>query len=172
MDFFNVELAKSYMDNVVDKGFEQNINTNRIKVCFEQLGGNNLEYSIVNLQNAFDSDGFENNKGTITNLCKMAFENNINKNLPLTVLRITDHNDLKDVNRERLYFAFNKGTQKLMKVVRDYLGIMIKSKFPNINVSITHNYIDFFGNGVKLSKEMIGSILDTFLKSMNFYDKK
>jgi virulence-associated protein VagC len=101
----------------------------------------------------------------------LAQQNNIRKNLPLTIVKITDYKDDNiTVNRERIYLVFNKGASKqFTSAVFDVLENIVKFEFGKINIQTTPEFIEFWGTGMQLSRKNTAPILEPIVKAFNEY---
>jgi len=101
----------------------------------------------------------------------LAHQNNTQKNLPLTLVKITDYKDDNiTVNKERVYLVFNKEASKNFKAaVFDVLKNIVKFEFGKVNIKITSEYIEFRGTGMQLSRKKTAPILEPVVRAFNEY---
>ena len=128
-------------------------------------------FAVAKIRNAFDNEGHELKKGVMNETVKLAKENNENKNLPLTILRITDYKgDNITVNREIVYLVFNKGASKeFKKTIFDLMETIVRFEFGNVNLTRTEEYVEFWGTGTQLSRKKTAPILEPIVKVFNEY---
>ena len=128
-------------------------------------------FAVAKIKNGFGEEGKEIKNKLIKNAVDLAKQNNVNKNLPLTVLRITDYKeDNITVNRERVYLIFNKESSKEFKsAVFDLLEKIVKFEFGNVNTETTEEFVEFWGTGMQLSRKKTAPILEPIVKVFNEY---
>jgi len=75
----------------------------------------------------------------------LAHKNNVQKNLPLTLVKITDYKDDNiTVNKERIYLIFNKeGSKQFKTAIFDILKHIVQFEFGKVNIKTTAAYIEF-----------------------------
>lgn len=128
-------------------------------------------FAVAKIKHGFGEEGKEIKKELIKKVVDLAKQNNINKNLPLTVLKITDYNeDNLTINREGIYLVFNKESSKEFKsAIFDLLEKIVKFEFGKVNTEITQEFIEFWGTGVQLSRKKTAPILEPIVKVFNEY---
>ena len=101
----------------------------------------------------------------------LAVKNNVDKNLPLTIVKITDYeNDNITVNKERIYLIFNQQASKEFKTaVFDLLEKIVKFEFGKMHIKSTKEYIEFRGTGMQLSRKKTAPVLEPVIKAFNEY---
>ncbi len=128
-------------------------------------------FAVAKIKHGFGEEGKEIKGKLIKKAVDLAKQNNIDKNLPLTVLRITDYKeDNINVNRERVYLVFNKESSKEFKsAIFDLLEKIVKFEFGNVNIKTTKEFIEFWGTGMQLSRKKTAPILEPIVKVFNEY---
>jgi len=128
-------------------------------------------FAVAKIKGGFGQTGKEIKKDLITRAVDLAKKNNVEKNLPLTVLRITDYKeDNITVNRERVYLVFNKESSKEFKsTIFELLEKIVKFEFGAVNLKSTLEYIEFWGTGMQLSRKKTAPILEPIVKVFNEY---
>ena len=130
-------------------------------------------FAVAKIKNGFR--GEKGNKwGLISNLYNLAEENTRQKNLPVTLMKITDYEDDNEtVNRERIYFAFNgDASEKFKKTMKKAVESIIKFEFPEDNIETGEDYgdyIDFWGTGMQLSRKKTAPVLQPIVTAFNRY---
>lgn len=127
-------------------------------------------FAIAKIKNGFSANGRLIKESLVSRLYEMAVQNNTNKNLPLTLLKITDYKeDNETVNRERLYFILNNATKKFMRTLRDTLEGIIRFEFPGESIEVGNDHIDFWGSGLQLSRKKTAPVLEPISAAFNRY---
>ncbi len=128
-------------------------------------------FAVAKIKKGFKDTGKEVKRNLLKKMTDLAAQNNINKNLPLTILRITDYkNDNITVNRERVYLVFNNASSSEFKsAIFNALEKIIEFEFGKINIKTTPKYIEFWGTGMQLSRKKTAPILEPIVKIFNEY---
>jgi len=128
-------------------------------------------FAVTKIKGGFKKDGTVIKKDLIKRALDLAKQNNVNKNFPMTVLRITDYEeDNITVNRERVYLVFNKESSKEFKsAIFDLLEKIVKFEFGKVNITITEEFVEFWGTGMQLSRKKTAPILEPVVKVFNEY---
>lgn len=128
-------------------------------------------FAVAKIKHGFGERGKEIKKELIKKTISLARLNNENKNLPLTVLRITDYKDDNiTVNRERVYLIFNEaGSEEFKSAIFELLEKIVKFEFGEMNIKITEDFIEFWGTGMQLSRKKTAPILEPVVKVFNEY---
>jgi inorganic pyrophosphatase/exopolyphosphatase len=128
-------------------------------------------FAVAKIKKGFKDSGTEIKKELIKKAISLAAQNNINKNLPLTILRITDYKkDNITVNRERVYPVFNNNSSNEFKsTIFNVLKKIIEFEFGKINIRTTSEYVEFWGTGMQLSRKKTAPILEPIVKVFNEY---
>ncbi len=128
-------------------------------------------FAVTKIKGGFKQNGEEIKKELIKKSIELASQNNINKNLPLTVLRITDYlDDNITVNRERVYLIFNKEISiEFKSAIFSLLEKVVKFEFDEVNIKKTSDFVEFWGTGMQLSRKKTAPILEPVVKVFNEY---
>jgi inorganic pyrophosphatase/exopolyphosphatase len=128
-------------------------------------------FAVAKIKHGFGEEGREIKNELIKKAVDLAKKNNMDKNLPLTVLRITDYKeDNITVNRERVYLVFNKESPKEFKsAIFDLLEKIVKFEFGNVNINTSDDFVEFWGTGMQLSRKKTAPILEPIVKVFNEY---
>lgn len=128
-------------------------------------------FAVAKIKHGFGGQGKEIKKKLIKRAVNLAKQNNINKNFPLTILRITDYKeDNITVNRERVYLVFNKESSEEFKLaVFELLEKIVKFEFGDVNIETTKEFVEFWGTGMQLSRKKTAPILEPVVKVFNEY---
>ena len=128
-------------------------------------------FAVTKTKNEFGESGEEIKKELIKKTVDLAKQNNINKNLPLTILRITDYKENNiTVNRERVYLVFNKESSKEFKsAVFNLLKKIVKFEFGKVNIKTTQEFVEFWGTGMQLSRKKTAPLFEPVVKVFNEY---
>jgi inorganic pyrophosphatase/exopolyphosphatase len=127
-------------------------------------------FAVAKIKHGFGEEGKEIKNKLIKKAVDLAKQNNINKNLPLTVLRITDYKDDNvTVNRERVYLVFNNSSKEFKSAIFDLLKKIVKFEFGNVNIETTQEFVEFWGTGMQLSRKKTAPILEPVVKVFNEY---
>jgi len=131
-------------------------------------------FAVAKVKHAFDKRGNILKKDLVDKALNLAEQNNNDKNLPLTVVKITDYkDDNKTVNKERVYLIFNKNTSKeFIETTSDLLQKHILFEFGrgfNFRIRKSKNFIEFWGTGVQLSRKKTAPVLEPVVKAFNEY---
>ena len=128
-------------------------------------------FAVAKIKNGFSEKGEIIKKELVSRMYDLTVKNNQDKNLPLTLLKITNYKDDNElVSRERLYFVFNKGaTKKFRDTVRDALEGIIRFEFPDNEIEVKEEYIEFWGKGLQLSRKKTAPVLEPIVASFNRY---
>jgi len=110
------------------------------------------------------------NEEFVSKLRELAKKNNLEKNLPLTLLRITDYRkDNETINRERIYIVSNKISENFVETVKRILRAIIQFELPDDRVSVSLDHIDFWGSGKQLSRKKTAPVLEPIVGAFNRY---
>ena len=131
-------------------------------------------FAVAKVKHAFDKRGNILKKDLVDKALNLAEQNNNDKNLPLTVVKITDYkDDNKTVNKERVCLIFNKNTSKeFIETTSDLLQKHILFEFGrgfNFRIRKSKNFIEFWGTGVQLSRKKTAPVLEPVVKAFNEY---
>jgi len=128
-------------------------------------------FAVAKIKHGFGENGKEIKNKLIERTINLAKQNNISKNFPLTILRITDYNDDNmTVNRERVYPVFNEeGSKEFKSAIFELLQKIVKFEFGNVNIETTNQFIEFWGTGMQLSRKKTAPIIEPIVKAFNEY---
>lgn len=128
-------------------------------------------FAVAKIKHGFGEEGEEIKNKLIKKAVDLAKQNNINKNLPLTILRITDYKDDNiAVNRERVYLVFNnKSSKEFKSAIFDLLEKIVKFEFGNVNIETAQEFVEFWGTGMQLSRKKTAPVLEPVVKVFNEY---
>ncbi|MBA7599198.1 manganese-dependent inorganic pyrophosphatase [subsurface metagenome] len=179
---FKDEMIMNYLKNLSGISNEDNfysdlmsflLNTDDSNILFgrdykEDWG---FGFAVAKIKHGFGERGKEIKKELIKKTISLARLNNENKNLPLTVLRITDYKDDNiTVNRERVYLIFNEvGSEEFKSAIFELLEKIVKFEFGEVNIKITEDFVEFWGTGMQLSRKKTAPILEPVVKVFNEY---
>ncbi|MFA6089118.1 MAG: hypothetical protein WC755_04605 [Candidatus Woesearchaeota archaeon] len=176
MDYLKQESKTQNDDYFYGELMSYLLNTNDSYILFkrdykEDWG---FGFAVVKVKHVFDKSGNVLKKQLISKILDLANKNNIEKNLPLTIIRITDYEDDNDtVNRERVYLTFNKNsTSEFIKAIFDVLENHVLFEFGNnskFKLKKTAQFIEFWGTGLQLSRKKTAPILEPVVKAFNEY---
>ena len=125
-------------------------------------------FAVAKIKNGIDYNGNILKKGLLKKAVALTYQNNLSKNLPLTLLRITDYKeDNEIVNRERVYIIFNKASPQFKKAVFDLMEEIVKFEFKGSKIKRGEDYIEFWGTGMQLSRKKTAPILEPIVKAFN-----
>jgi hypothetical protein len=101
----------------------------------------------------------------------LAKQNNREKNLPLTLVKITDyHEDNITVNKERIYLVFNtKASKQFITTMFDLTQKIVQFEFGKVSIKTTASYVEFRGTGIQLSRKKTAPVLEPIVKAYNEY---
>lgn len=128
-------------------------------------------FAVAKTKGCFSGDGALLKGGLVSRLRALAEKNNKDKNLPLTLLRITDYGDDNEtVNHERIYMVFNeRASANFKKAVSETLEAVIRFELPEDSVSTEKDSIDFWGSGRQLSRKSTAPVLEPVVAAFNRY---
>jgi inorganic pyrophosphatase/exopolyphosphatase len=127
-------------------------------------------FAVAKIKNGFSETRELLKEDLDLRLYKLAMENNKKKNLPLTLLKITDYKDNNEtVNLERIYMVFNNVSLNFEEAVKQTIESIIKFEFPDETVRLQDNYIDFYGEGLQLSRKKTAPVLEPVVAAFNRY---
>lgn len=127
-------------------------------------------FAVAKIKNGFDSRGKVLKKELINKAVNLAEKNNIEKNFPLTVLRITDYlEDNITVNRERVYLIFHNAEKKFKEKIFELLEKIVRFEFGNVSIRVGKDYLEFWGTGMQLSRKKTAPIFEPVVKVFNEY---
>jgi inorganic pyrophosphatase/exopolyphosphatase len=128
-------------------------------------------FAVAKIKGGFSEKGDILKPKMVSRMHELAMQNNINKNLPLTLLKITDYQDNNEtVNRERIYFLFNQGASpEFIATTRKALEAIIRFEFNSDKLEICDDHIDFWGGGMQLSRKKTAPVLEPVVKAFNNY---
>ncbi len=127
-------------------------------------------FAVVKVKNCF-YEGRILKENLIRDLRLLSKNNTESKNLPMTLLRITDYlEDNESVNRERVYVDFNKTSSKnFIKSVFEVLEAIVKFEFPDSKIKKSKDYLEFWGSGKQLSRKKTAPIMEKVVKYFHLY---
>lgn len=103
-------------------------------------------------------------------LFMLASHNNKKRNLPLTLVKITEYkDDFKTVHAERIYASFHNQSDECKKSVMDVLESIVRFEFPDSSIYRHTDYIEFSGGGVQLSRKKTAPVILPVIVSFNLY---
>lgn len=114
----------------------------------------------------------------LTRLVALAGQNNVRKNLPLTMVKVVDYEvDNETVFKERMYFIFGSGASDQFKEeVFKIFAIILENEFQSTKLEILQKniYTEWLGVGKQLSRKKIAPVLLPVVKTFNeyFYSEK
>ena len=128
-------------------------------------------FAVTKIKNGFSEDGEVIKKDLISCLKDYAVANNVEKNLPLTLLKVTDYmEDNETVNRERIYLVFNEAaSEKFRKTINKTIESVILFEFPEDRIENSGDYIDFYGTGMQLSRKKTAPVIQPVVEVFNSY---
>ena len=180
-DFLVMDYLKEISQTESDDEFYSDLmsyllNTNDPEILFrrdykEDWG---FGFAVAKVKHAFDTDGNVLKKQLIGRVLELAKQNNTDKNLPLTAIRITDYEaDNETVNRERVYLVFNKNsTKEFIETTFNLLEKHIIFEFgadPRFKMRKTQEFVEFWGTGLQLSRKKTAPVLEPVVKVFNEY---
>lgn len=134
---------------------------------YKEDGG--FGFAVAKTKGCFSKGGELLKGGLVGRLRTMAGENNRAKNLPLTLLRVTDYcEDNETVNRERTYLVFNDGASaSFREAAGRVLDGIIHFELPEDAVLWGDGYVDFWGSGRQLSRKRTAPVLEPVVSAFN-----
>lgn len=129
-------------------------------------------FAVAKVKGCFDKDGNLLKHDLVDRALDLANGNNVEKNLPLTVFRITDYlGDCITVNRERIYLVFNStASREFINSSYDLLNKIVKFEFKGSNiVREGDKYLEFWGTGMQLSRKRTAPQLELIVSAYNQY---
>jgi len=141
-------------------------------------------FAVAKIKGGFDQQGNVLKNDLIQRLTKMAKKNNDEKNLSLTILKVTDYlDDNEIVNRERVYLIFNEEVfPEYKKTMFDLISKIIHYVFKGkAQIVLGDDYVEFWGTGGQLSRKKTVSLIEPvaiaynnffFSPSVGFYIKR
>ncbi|MGV8162867.1 MAG: DHH family phosphoesterase [Candidatus Nanoarchaeia archaeon] len=131
-------------------------------------------FAVAKIKNGFSERGEILKEDLDQELVRLAVDNNKQKNLPLTLLKITDYKENNEtVNLERIYMVFNNVSLEFENAIKHTIECIIKFEFPGETVKVQSNKIDFYGEGLQLSRKKTAPVLEPVVAAFNryFYSK-
>ena len=128
-------------------------------------------FAVAKIKGGFSEIGDVIKKDLFIKMILLARENNTNKNLPLTLLRITDYQeDNRTVNRERIYTILNKeSSKKFRKAIEKALLSILRFEYGSIHIKKGKEYIEFWGTGTQLSRKKTAPILAPIVQAFDYF---
>ncbi len=129
-------------------------------------------FAVAKMKRTFDSKGNVLKKSLLQKLVELAKQNNLRKNLPLTLVKVVDYKeDNETINRERIYFIFNEGySPEFRETMFDFISTIINYNFKGkISTTKTNDFIEFWGTGKQLSRKKTAPILEPAAIAFNEY---
>lgn len=131
-----------------------------------------MGFAVAKVKGFFDTRGNVLKERLLAELTQLARQNNLGKNLPLTLVKITDYlDDNETVNRERLLLVFNREPEQLfIASLQDLLTKIIHHTFGDTtSVTVTNEYIEYRGSGKQLSRKKTAPLIEVIVKAYNEY---
>ncbi len=128
-------------------------------------------FAVTKIKKGFSRDGRVLKTEMVDRLRQLAVQNNADKNLPLTLLRVTDYEDDNEtVRRERVYLEYNKqATKEFKQATSNLLENIIRFEFPQTNLNTTDAFVEFWGTGLQLSRKKTAPVLEPIVEAFNQY---
>ncbi|MBM3232545.1 DHH family phosphoesterase [Candidatus Pacearchaeota archaeon] len=128
-------------------------------------------FAVAKIKGGFSKGGRVLKNKLLREIADLARRNNLQKNLPLTLTRITDYDqDNSTVNRERVYLSYNSSASKdLRATIRELIIKTIKFEFGSVNFKEGKDWIEFWGTGIQLSRKKTAPILEPVVKAFDSY---
>lgn len=140
-----------------------NLDEKDAELLFSQGYKDEHDFGIVTVDvaNVFGDDRTVMTCDLFSRLHEIARANNEEKNLPLTLLNITDYSgDEKTVNHERIYLVFRYGaSEKFRTAIRRSILGAIRFYLSNKVINSTWDTIDFWGGGTQLPIDRASPVL-------------
>ncbi|MBU1102349.1 DHH family phosphoesterase [Patescibacteria group bacterium] len=127
-------------------------------------------FAVAKIKGGFDQQGRVLKKELFGKLVALAKRNNDEKNLSLTILKVTDYlDDNEIVNRERVYLIFNDEVfPEYKKTMFDLISTVVHSVFKGRAQTISATeYVEFWGIGVQLSRKKTVPLLEPVVVAYN-----
>jgi inorganic pyrophosphatase/exopolyphosphatase len=129
-------------------------------------------FAVAKVKGVFDEKGTVQKKETLNGLMELARQNNAEKNLPLTIVKIVDYKDDNEtINRERIYLIFNERVfPEFKKTMFDLVSTLISFTFKGkACIRKTSDFIEFWGTGKQLSRKRTAPFLELIAIAFNEY---
>ncbi len=128
-------------------------------------------FAVAKIKKGLDKEGNVLKKELVGKAVKLAEQNNIDKNLPLTIFKITDYKeDNRTVNRERVFLVFNKqSSEEFVNTIFELVKKIVKFEFGGVQVKQEGNFVEFWGTGMQLSRKKTAPVLEPVVKVFNEY---
>lgn len=129
-------------------------------------------FAAAKVKRAFDSKGKVLKKPLLQELVELAKQNNLRKNLPLTLVKVVDYKeDNETINRERIYFIFNeRASPEFRETMFDFVSTIIDYNLKGrTSTTKTNDFIEFWGTGKQLSRKKTAPILEPAAIAFNEY---
>ncbi|MBW2970684.1 DHH family phosphoesterase, partial [Candidatus Woesearchaeota archaeon] len=112
----------------------------------------------------------ETHQSILERLQQLAQENNLAKNLPLTLVKVVDYaQDAETIRRERVYTVFNDTVSpEFINTVFDTIEVVVRSESGvNVQIERGNRSIDYWGVGTQLSRKKLAPVMDLVTKAFN-----
>ncbi|MCX6823236.1 MAG: DHH family phosphoesterase [candidate division SR1 bacterium] len=128
-------------------------------------------FAVAKIKNGFVPHCAKTKKILLQQAVSLAKKNNRDKNLPLTLVKITDyHGDNITVNKERIYLVFNdKASQNFIHTMFELIQKIVQFEFGQVYIKTTVTYVEFWGTGMQLSRKKTAPVLEPIVKAYNEY---
>jgi len=127
-------------------------------------------FAVAKIKNGFSKTGELKKQDLVRRLYEIANANNHEKNLPFTLLKVTDYEeDNETVNRERIYYVFNSDNPKFQDAIKTTLESIIRFEFPSESIEKGKDHIDFWGSGLQLSRKKTAPVIEPICSAFNRY---
>ncbi|MDO8459704.1 MAG: DHH family phosphoesterase [Nanoarchaeota archaeon] len=128
-------------------------------------------FAVAKIKKGIAEDGKVLKIRLFEELIEQAKQNNFDKNLPLTLLKITDYKeDNQTVNHERVYVLFNPlSSDEFKNKIKELIKNIILFEFPETNIKEEKDHIEFWGTGMQLSRKKTAPILEPVVAAFNQY---
>lgn len=128
-------------------------------------------FAVAKVGGLFSEGGVCRKPKLLKDLIRQGTQNNRDKNLPLTLIKVTDYlSDNIQVNRERIYLIFQRNARpEFQEAIQDTLLTVLRLEFPGVKILARQNYIEFWGTGMQLSRKKTVPLLEPIVTFFNEY---
>ena len=124
-------------------------------------------FAVLKVKDYIESKDFDKN---IKKIIKLANDDNKSNNYYLSLLKIVQYKKDLSVDKERMYFVFDKSANQIIREkCVELLAKIVRVSFKNAKITITKDYLEISGANKQISRKKIAPAIEIVLKKAGQY---